>query len=144
MARRYLIRLCFLLPILYCLASWAWTLSDHAQVTYAYHGYFIGSGTHAGVVALFGGRQETRNDGWDYRRSRFTNTTALTIGRDSFYGFRFRTWSFSADSWALTAAVPHWFLIALFSVLSILVWRRTSPRPDPRTAFPVDLLPQPH
>jgi hypothetical protein len=37
------------------------------------------------------------------------------------------------------AAVPFWFLIVVFSAVLFVVWRKTRPKIDPKTAFPVEV-----
>jgi len=46
--------------------------------------------------------------------------------------------SSSRQSWAV--GIPFWFLTLLASAITCWVWRKTRPKPNPATAFPIEIV----
>ena len=139
MKRRWFIRILFMLPILLCVVWWAWGGLNFSFVSYCHGGHRVGCSPSSGVVTVHFGWDGRMPDGWHCR--------VVPIERDRFWpesrpNFRFylgfgigrvADGMMSLDM----LSVPYWFLIIGSSVVLLIVWRKTRPKLNPRTAFPV-------
>ena len=145
MKRRWIIRLCFILPIVLCLLAWAWSTQHSTEITYSRPA----KNTAATCGLLWGEIYVRRVDGlsiggegWsvsDYAAPfHFMHTYLIGPSATSFLGFSYergRHATGSAEERLL--CVPIWFPILVFSALLIPVWRKTRPARAARS-FPVE------
>jgi len=138
MIRRWLIRTVFMLPILFCVVGWGW--SCHNEASIEYHD----GGTVAGCSILWGGVElgAARNSGslpegnWVIGLGKLHESHLLHPDNSyGIHGWLGLGW-YSAED-CVRVYIPFWLLLLIFSSLLFLVWRKTRPKNDPRTAFPV-------
>ena len=144
MIRRWIIRCCFILPILLCVAGWAWSVTHDSWVEC--HGYgetwdtftAIICGTRAGCVYAqqWGGSRGSVGE-WDAATEEipFEMVPAGSPRKPLFLGFGLGP-DREVDLWYLR--IPYWFLVVTFSTVLFLVWRKTKP-PATTPAFPVEV-----
>ncbi len=151
MTRRWLIRICFMLPILLCVGGWVWGFARYDYVIRFHdNNYFVEVGSGTGAICIRQGgdmrADASHPEAWlcGERESdpRFWPTQAPTDVLD-FSGFH--AWGLSIgkahERWrgvVYILMVPDWLLLIVFSAALLFVWRRTRPR-QPGRAFPVEL-----
>jgi len=134
MKRRWVIRLIFILPILLCLGGWGWSFTHNGRIEMGRGGIWGSCGTIWGSVTIqydhyappIGLQCDV------YRESEAHLLLHPDIG---FLGF-----GYSGPPYGPHALfMPYWFLILVFSSVLFIVWRRTRPKVNPATAFPVEM-----
>jgi hypothetical protein len=136
MKRRWIIRSFFMLPIVLCIIGWGWSSTHWGWAGYTCADHVVRCGTFYGVVYVSSDklRQPTPN-GWSsfYRHvpeTRFWSRNDSVI----FFGFGCY-WGPDGCS----VHVPYLFPLFVFSLVLMYVWRITRPKPNPVTAFPVEM-----
>ena len=149
MTRRWLIRCLFLLPILLCLAGYAWSVVHNGWLVWNHAGDTFELTTGSGVIQLEwmeSGAGAAGWHAWSYAvPPSFYFSDARAPG-SSFLSFRFyyrvpSTFP-GAPTYQSALQVPYWFLLLLFSALFYLVWRKTPPTLNPKSAFPIEVRSQ--
>jgi hypothetical protein len=140
MSRPWLIRSLFTLPLLLCLAGWAWSARDFAYITYRNDVGLLGCASSSGVVAVALGWDSMMPAGWHCEVSPQDHPHAWPKYDPnfdfSFLGFGLaHNMAMATHGYLLCA--PYWFLLLVFSALLLLVWRKTRPA-KPGGAFPVE------
>jgi hypothetical protein len=148
MIRRWIIRCSFLLPLLLC--AGAWMASYHYLVSVG----FVRPRTSLGLDVLQGKVIFSSTDA--FGRTQGWNTGAIAIsaedefpteplGRQAFWGF------FASDNAAVAGSsgsvgthwafvgIPFWFPTTIFALALIIVWRKTRPKINPVSTFPVKI-----
>ena len=145
MFRRWLIRCCFMLPVILCVFGWICSGMHWHRIAYWHDGYEIGCTSESGAIDVTVGWAGDVKDGWETSSS---SQDANFWPSDSYYsyflGFGYasgRVW-YPQTNWH-GFAIPYWFLIFLFSAIFFLAWRKTRPAPNPKTAFPVEFEQRP-
>ena len=146
MAKRWIIRGIFLLPVLLCLAGWGWSGWYDGAVSFKRSHRWIELRTEYGAVYLVGGWHSWLSDGCE---SGIAGTDSVRLWPEPdavstcVLGFRWRHFSFNDGDGRVFSGyalvIPYWFPLLVSSLLLLLVWRKTRYRPDPATAFPVVL-----
>ena len=146
MVRRWLIRSLFLLPLLLCVAGWAWNMAHYGGlVYYARDSRWFGVGTSEGVVTLGAGLNNALADGWQGEWA-YNGPAFSAIGDDRYalLGFSLvHLYSRSGENAFDFLSIPYWFLTLATAALFFLAWRKTRPKPDSNTAFPIEVA-KPH
>ena len=149
MKRRWFIRIVFMLPILLCLAGWGWSGTHHGVIAYRHNGRnVVGCDSFSGIVIVnYGWYGEARYNGWYYEVN--STATAHFWPKDAPHfqyvlGFGFRQLEVTkvgdgTVTYIYDLAVPFWFFIVVFSAVLFFVWRKTRPKINPKSAFPVEL-----
>ena len=148
MLKRWIIRGLFMLPILLCVYAWAVSTRHTFSITCWQENSTRTCGLCEGMVYLERdydvGLPEVR---WSFDvdgrgAGYFVRGNLSRISPSCFLGFarahmrvHFEA-SESFDAMNMVSA-PLWFFLLCFSALLFLVWRKTRPKIDPRTAFPV-------
>ena len=134
MNRRWLIRILFMLPILLCAATWLWSGTHKGQISYTHGGVGGGFGTSRGVLGMAFGTATRLPDGWDGRAGRHSPKYFPRYEPGSFLGFAAE---YDRDSTTFVVYMPCAFPLVVFSGLLFSVWRKTRPKANPNSAFPV-------
>jgi hypothetical protein len=140
MLRRWLIRALFILPILLCVVGWVWSGTHFSWTKYSHEGSYVACTASRGVICVkFDGRGTS--NGWacgvDSRDAHFWPVDYPDSR--SYLGFRFACFDEMAR-YDYLFAVPFWFLIIVSSAVLFFVWRKTRPKINPKTAFPVEVV----
>ncbi len=157
MIKRWLIRSFFIFLLVLFAAGWVHSLRYNAFVSYAtdtrygdsywghYDLYWSGFSSE-GALGILWGRD---NNGDAFPGGAQGLQVSFFEDRYSFHagsrGMEFAGFSYardirdSHDTFRQTyIAVPHWFLVTASCGMLLLAWRKTRPKPDPSTAFPVE------
>jgi len=141
MMKRWFIRSIFILPILFCVAGWAWSGWYSAGFDYMQECHGVQGGTQSGVIYLiYGDRTGSWSNGFHYRVGR--------RGRASFWPeynplpdfnqfLRCSLFTFGG-TFGFDLEVPYWFPIVECSLALLLVWRSAHPR-QLGQGFPVEM-----
>ena len=146
MVRRWIIRGLFMLPVLLCVGGWVWSGFYQAGIWYWHAEKGLAVCTESGIVEVDVGTWNGKLTGRHYYVDRYPNARLYPL--DSHHRFLgFGCYQLDTDVgidkspspllWGVS--IPYWFLVFISAVLLWLVWRKTRPKPDPRTAFPVEL-----
>ena len=145
MCRRWIVRGFFLLLILLCLAGWEWSGTHNSDVGYSHSDRWLACHTWDGVVGVMLGRggrawHYGMPDGWfveirPQSPAHFWPEDSMHL--NSFLGFVID------DDLDLTGkryelSVPYWFLILLSLAALFFVCRKTLPKVNPESAFPIE------
>ena len=133
MKRRWLFRSFFILPILLCIIGWWWSVAHGCRFGCSYVGYYVGLGTEWGSVALIYDSSDQGPPDWTLEMPPLS--AAHFIHPRSFLGFSYRT----PNPTRRAIVVPYWFLMLVFSGILWFVGRKTRPKPNPATAFPIEM-----
>ena len=137
-----------MLPILLCMAGWLWSVSQDGSILYFNHGRSVRCDSLWGVIGIRWSTNNLTSYGWE--KDVIPEEAHFWPGRNpdsqSFLGLDFRYFQFgtghsqfgTGDLYVLD--VPYWLLIVVFSTVLFFVWRKTRPKPNPKTAFPVEVL----
>ena len=137
MKRRWLIRSVFILPILLCVGGWVWSGFYGRAVGYYRAGHGVWCATEWGVVSVGVGPDRGMPDGWRYLVDPLPHFLFWPTNEpESFLGFRLPPHGFSPGWYGV--AVPYWFLIILFALVLVFVWRKTGKK-KPDHGFPVEM-----
>src|ERR1035437_8125782 len=143
MVRRWIIRIVFMMPILLCVGGWGWSGMYHSSASYSHDGHWVGCGSGWGVVTVSLGRWSGTPDGWEcddaYKQDDFILEPPDTPDSHYFLGFRRLNHGLETPAYWYDFTVPYWFLIAMFSAVLFLVWRKTRPKIYRGGAFPVEM-----
>ena len=146
MAKRWIIRSLFTLPIVLCLAGWGWSGWYQGGIVYARDHRGIILATMDGAVCLRGGWLPWEGHGYAgevHRNDPVGFWPESDADETCFLGFRWRHYSFTDPRGAVCTVygltIPYWAPLLIFSLLLLLFWRKTRRRADPATAFPVVL-----
>ena len=140
MKRRWFIRCLFMLPILLCVGGWAWGRMYNGYVRFTHDGSWIGCVQSDGVIGVGVGGRFGLPNGWNHE-------VALRDGLRHFWrpwpdpaflGFRISHHPQDMGGW-YCLSLPYWFLIIVFSLVLFFVWRKTRPKLNPATAFPMEM-----
>jgi len=120
-------------------SGWYWGKIDYHR---DHRGFSLGTGH--GALRFEGGFNPWLRDGCatDVHR---TDTVRFCPGADDdgmgFLGFRWGrdSFNFGAVHVQYYLAIPYWFPLLGSSLLLLGAWRKTRGRPDPATAFPVEI-----
>jgi len=161
MVKRWLLRILFLLPILLVAAGWieSYGHQDACDYITPEHDYYvdsIGGCVHVGyftAATIF----DPASLGWHHFRVPLPKTDRDPLARwnwlrdtllpsqrqillrrpDVFLGFGYAHWNLGDYDQRLVS-IPYYFPLLLFSVLLVIVWRKTRAR-RVGGAFPVDM-----
>ncbi len=131
----------FMLPILLCIVGWGSSIPLHSSVMHTHAGYYIFCDTIWGIVNIGWGTNPTVHDpdGWMAVSDPAESTVFLNLDH-GVLGFGYGQHSTIHDGrsfrWAMLS-IPYWFLLMLAVLGEVLVWRKTRPKANPATAFPV-------
>ena len=134
--RRWLLRTCFLLPLLLCMGGWVASHLLGFGISYTHRSYAVFCESQWGIVGLMYGNFVT-TDGrewgtWEWETH--DNDFYFLANEKHSLGFRFS--KVDADTaWWREVIVPYWFLMVLFSLPLLYVWWKTRPKPSPTTAL---------
>jgi len=129
-----------MLPVLLCVAGWGWSINHAGMLAYWYPPRYVGFTTGSGTASIQFGRVSTMG-GFEGGWIRLADSVPASFLPDPprYLGFVFDWESTVGGGYGLTVKVPYWFLVAIFGVLLLLAWRKTRPKPNPATAFPVEV-----
>ncbi len=148
-----------MLPILLCVVGWGWSGMQATTFYYSLDGRWMACGHGQGVVYVqlaWDGRIPVGRRipvGWlclvsPVNPIRFWPTDQHNLNDYNLLGFYYchnhyvSSYEYTpeasrASSYSL--GVPYWFLIAVFSWVLFIVWRKTRPKLHPPSAFPVEI-----
>jgi hypothetical protein len=145
MLKRWLIRSVFMLPLLLSVVGWGVSGWYHCHLDYSKFPYSYCVGTSWGTVSIC--RYTYGSDypypiGWDYQAMpnpsvRFWPEITFASAPPHFLGFSLFHGSVGF-AYADVLDAPYWFLILLFGIALLFVWRKTR-KPIELRAFPVEL-----
>ena len=140
MFRRRLIRALFLLPILLCLAGWVWSATHSSFISYAHDERWMVLELRNGGVSMNWAWNDARapRNGWDSDVLLQAHPRYWPAQSPYLFGFHIDR---VADplGYQYVLAVPFWFPLLLSCALSFLTYRKTRPKPQPQSAFPVEV-----
>ena len=154
MLKHWLIRSFFIVPLLLCIFGWTFSVSHVALIRYTHAGTDYSISTRCGTVeALWENCWDRPIDGWSGSVCISTPDSHVlptplfifesrppvpgtTLCRLTILGFAFHDWT-GGRSFLRQLLVPYWFLILLLAFGLIVSWKKTKPKPDSKTAFPV-------
>jgi len=131
MKRCWIIRGVFLALLLLCVGAWVWT--HRSGMSLGWGGRFTGM-----VVSERGELCLMRFDDTSlpFGGIIFQRTGIMGLFGNMGNGFLGFMWgNEQGQSWI---ALPFWFLTSVLALILIYVWRKTRPKPNPATAFPVE------
>lgn len=149
MIRRWFIRIVFMLPILLCVGGWEWSNSYTLKTCFT-HGFNLWYGTVAEGKLCVQWAQSDRLQApwsWSAHSEEWYPDVWLewrgAIGRrGSFLGFwigeDLLTDGEGERSQGQWVAIPFWFPTILSALTLCYVWRKTQPKLNSKTAFPVE------
>jgi hypothetical protein len=147
MARRWPIRALFMLPILLCLAGWAWSWLYAGQISYTRHGSVILCGTHYGSIFSGWGRSSV-GSGWtcivipESSVWHLERPDPLLCDANSF-GIRGLGMAGPSGTMSLRLLYVPTFLLSVFSTFPLIISLRKRRKINPKMAFPVELASPP-
>ena len=138
MKRRWLIRTIFMLPILLCIVGWGWSTTQEGWITYNCADHRVICYTSWGTVGVETSSNHTwtMRDGWQCEVMALDKIRLLPT--NGFLGFDYCYGESRSEIYRNYIEVSYWFLIVVFSLALLYVWRKTRPKPNPATAFPVE------
>ena len=144
MKRRWIIRSIFMLPILLCLIGWGWSGWYVCSVSYLQQdGRCDACNSGSGLITVEGfiSGDDTLPTGWKCKITPDEGSGWFwqQDGVHGFLGFFYVNNFDGPEPLLYRLDIPYWFLVLYFSILLVLVYRKTRPKPNPATAFPVEM-----
>ena len=142
MFRHWLMRFCFILPLLLCVGGWWWSGTRYGHLEFAHNNHRVQLETGWGVIDVnfvqFTGAIHL-TDGWQMGIWPQDEAHFWTLGTEHYFmGFGFIRYAGERDAFGYMFAMPYWFLFVVFSAILFFVWRKTG-EPKPGRAFPVEM-----
>jgi len=140
MKRRWLIRSMFITLLLLSLAAWAWSHPYGYTAGLKNGPYSLGTGLSDGVWLFAFGKGGDARQGFQFEKLGWSLPADFSLlpSTHSFLRFLIGNESSSGIS-QFIVGVPLWFLTSMLTLTLIYVWRKTRPKPNPATAFPVEI-----
>ena len=144
--RRWIYRSLCLVLLLLCLGGWVASYTFTPVVAYQTKHQFLNGYIDSGSLFIQWNTttiEETGKLGVDFQIHLESEETDETLNQFSHaLGFHGGTVIFrsSVGRWRIRLiGIPFWFLTLLASAITFWVWRKTRPKPNPSTAFPVEI-----
>ena len=149
MHQRWLIRTCFLIPVILFASLWLMSIQNNARISYMHVGYEKNLGTFWGVI-WFGWGQDVSfrpvvlpPDSWQMTNMPMASHILSSEFMESkpYLGFayNYRESPSRGHVYEYRAlAIPIWFPLSMATASFLLVFRKTRPKPNPKTAFPIE------
>jgi predicted small integral membrane protein len=149
MKRRWIIRNFFIAVLLLCVGAWAWSYLYLGGISYRRGQLLVFAANHGELWIRWVER------GWgpdgvsvsydpvpeDYAMSeKYIRSYPRT---KYFLGFFTSKDMNSFTGRERQAGIPFWFVTSVLAIALIYVWRKTRPKPNPATAFPIETVKMP-
>ena len=136
MPRRWIIRSLFMLPILLCMAGWGWA------ATHDWTGWYEHMDSRRIILIQSFSNWKVFNLQVKYiygEYSVFSSGMGRSLDADTFFGFAIQHYFYMAsETYGVT--IPCWFPTVFSSLVFLFVWRKSRPKVNPKTAFPVETV----
>ena len=140
MLKRWFIRIIVVLPLLLCVVGWVRSRMHDDTVGYAHALLHAEVDAYWGSIHVLWEQGTPRGSGPYYKQDRTFQTHFWPVDQplQTYWGFGLHR-VFVTGYTYVWVSFPYWFVTLVLAFVAVYAWWKTRRKPDPKTAFPIEV-----